>query len=220
MADTGELMTAIGKRDAAAVRAILRSDPGLANQRPAAGPSPLLMAAYVRDRDIADILRPHVTMDACEAAALGEVAILRALLDREPPLVNARSGDGWTPLHLAGFFGHGPAAELLLSRGADVAAISGGQERNTPLHAALAGADDHGVVMALLALGADPNAVAANGYRPIHVAASRGDDEMVRLLIEHGADPRAAMGDGKTAADIASDRGHEGTAALLRRYTS
>ena len=52
--------------------------------------------------------------------------------------MNAFSDDGWTPLHLAAFFGHPKIAELLLAHAADVAARSRNANGNTPLHAALA----------------------------------------------------------------------------------
>ena len=45
------------------------------------------------------------------------------------------------------------------------------------------------IVKALLELGADPNLMDPNGARPIHVARSRGHDDVAELLLERGADP-------------------------------
>jgi ankyrin repeat protein len=210
-----DLQTAIRERDADRVREILAAQPDLAGQRPPTGPSALLLASYMGGGKIADLLRNRVEMDACEATALGALEELRRLLDEHPARANARSGDGWTPLHLAGFFGRREVAELLLARGASLTAISGGAEKNQPLHAALAGACDAGIVRSLVAHGADVNAAGAAGYTPLHVAASRGNEEMVRFLVASGALVDAKMEDGKTAADLAAVRGHPGVAALL-----
>jgi ankyrin repeat protein len=210
-----ELETAIRGKDAARVREILAAQPDLAGRRPPDRPSPLLFAAYLGGGEIAEALRSRVAPDTCEAAALGAPDELRKLLDEHPARANARSGDGWTPLHLAGFFGRREVAELLLARGASLTAISGGAEKNQPLHAALAGACDGTIVRALVAHGADVNAAAAAGYTPLHVAASRGNAELVRFLVESGAKAGARMDDGKTPADVARDRGHPEVAELL-----
>lgn len=42
--------------------------------------------------------------------------------------------NGWTPLHLASYFGHRPVVEYLLSRNADVNAVN--ENGDTPLHKA------------------------------------------------------------------------------------
>ena len=210
-----DLQTAIREKNAARVREILAAAPELPGARPPAGPSALLLAAYMGGGEIADLIRSRVAMDACEAAALGAMDELTTLLDQHPARTNARSGDGWTPLHLAGFFGRREIAELLLKRGASLAAISGGAEKNQPLHAALAGACDPAIVRALVAHGADVNAAAAANYTPLHIAASRGNEELVRFLVESGARIDAKMDGGKTPADLARDRGHPETAKLL-----
>ena len=214
-----DLQTAIRARDAARVREILAEQPDLAASRPHAGPSALLLACYMGGGEIAELIRSRAAPDACEATALGDVAALTRLLDEHPARANARSGDGWTPLHLAGFFGRREVAELLLARGASLTSISGGAEKNTPLHAALAGACDAAIVRALVAHGADVNAAGANGYTPLHVAASRGNVELIRFLVESGARAGARMDDGKTAADLARERGHAEAARLLDELT-
>jgi ankyrin repeat protein len=220
MPTAADLLTAIREKHAERVRELLAAAPDLAGTRPPTGPSALLLATYMGGGDIVELLRARVTLDVCEAAALGDADALRRLLDEHPARANARSGDGWTPLHLAGFFGRREAAELLLERGASLTAISGGAEKNQPLHAALAGAGDAAIVRAMVAHGADVNAAAASGYTPLHVAASRGDAELVRSLVQAGARPGARMDDGKTPADLARDRGHPETAALLESLPS
>ena len=53
-------------------------------------------------------------------------------------------------------------------------------------------------------LGADVNARDANGFTPLHWAASRGDNEMIRYLVEKGADVMAVARSGQTTVDMAN----------------
>lgn len=52
--------------------------------------------------------------------------------------------------------------------------------------------------------GADVNLRDANGYTPLHHAASRGDNAMIRYLVERGADVTAVSRSGQTTADMAN----------------
>jgi ankyrin repeat protein len=52
--------------------------------------------------------------------------------------------------------------------------------------------------------GADVNARDANGFTPLHWAASRGDNEMIHYLVERGADVTAVSRRGHTTADMAN----------------
>jgi ankyrin repeat protein len=103
--------------------------------------------------------------------------------------VNAYSHDGWTPLHLASFFGHEEVAKILLARGADVNARSRSTrfaKENTPLHAAAANRQV-GVAEVLIAHGADVNARDGGGFTPLALAAGGKNDVLVVILLEKGA---------------------------------
>ena len=52
-----------------------------------------------------------------DAAKTGDIAALRALLEKQPELVNARNNDGQTPLHVAAKSGHREMVGLLLEKG-------------------------------------------------------------------------------------------------------
>jgi uncharacterized protein len=53
-------------------------------------------------------------------------------------------------------------------------------------------------------LGADVNARDANGFSPLHWAASRGDNEVIRYLVGKGADATVVSRRGHTTADMAN----------------
>ena len=53
-------------------------------------------------------------------------------------------------------------------------------------------------------LGADVNARDANGFAPLHWAASRGDNEVILYLVEKGADATVVARTGQTTADMAN----------------
>jgi ankyrin repeat protein len=53
-------------------------------------------------------------------------------------------------------------------------------------------------------LGADVNARDANGFAPLHWAASRGDNEVILYLVERGADATVVSRRGHTTADMAN----------------
>ena len=44
-------------------------------------------------------------LDVYTAAAIGEALVVMREIDRDPALIESYSCDGWTPLHLAAFFG-------------------------------------------------------------------------------------------------------------------
>jgi uncharacterized protein len=200
------MIEAVKAGDADGLRAILQGEADAAGARDEGGDSPLLMALYHGRRDLAELMLAHGRQpDAFEAAAVGDADRLRAALDAEPGLVTRFANDGWTLLHLAGFFGHLDAVRLLLERGADANVFSINTMRNTPLHAALSGPLAVEGIRLLVQAGADVNARQHGGYTPMHSAANRGDFEILDLLLERGAEPDAAAEDGRRPIDFARE---------------
>jgi ankyrin repeat protein len=215
VARTDELFSAIQAMDVARVRVLLEEEPSLATARDGEGVSALLRARYILSRDVVEAIRPHVSeLDVFEAAAFGDVDRLAEVIDARP-VVDERSGDGFTPLHLAAYFGKDGAVRLLLDHGADPGVAGTGWMTGTALHSAVS-ARHPDVVATLLDRGADPNARQAGGWTPLHGAAHNGDLETTELLLAHGADPSAADDEGRTAEDQANERGDPGTVAAIR----
>jgi ankyrin repeat protein len=211
-----DLFAAIEAGDVERVRALLVEDPGLANARDATGVSALMRARYRFDRPVSDaLLAVDPDLDIFEASTLGYVDRLRERLEEDPARAMAYSPDGFTPLHLAAFFGKPEVARILLDAGASVAAYTTNDLANQPLHAAAAGRQIE-VSRELVAAGADVNATQHGGYTPLHEAAQHGDVELAELLLSAGADPAIALPDGTTPADLAERAGHVDLARRLR----
>ncbi len=201
------LLTAIRLKDRDAITALLASDPLLVTSRATGGESLVLHACYTGAPELADLLHPGRPIDACEAAALGDVKALRAAIENDDDARVRRSTDGWTPLHLAAFFGHDDAVTLLIDHGAPLDAHSTNALRNSPMHAALAGATVPVLVRRLVFAGADVTARDAAGHTPLHLAASRGHEALCDLFIARGADVHARADDTSTPATLAVARG-------------
>ncbi len=209
------LLAAIRSHDPDVVAQMLSHVPGSRLLTGPSGESLVLHACYVGASSLAPTLLGSRALDVAEAAALGDVGALDAALAYDPDAISRRTADGWTPLHLACFFGKEDAAALLIDSGASLDALSTNATRNTPLHAAIAGACVHALVKRLVLAGSDVAALGEAGITPLHVAASRGDAPLCDLLIARGAKPHATMTDGTTPAQLATARGHTELAEKL-----
>jgi ankyrin repeat protein len=152
--------------------------------------SPILGALYRGERDVAERLRGEAgELDVFEAAALGDVERLSAILAADANAARAWSPDGFTALHYAAYFDGPEAAGVLIDHGADLEAVSTNEEfapEARPLHSAVA-AGRGDVVEVLLHAGADPNARQHGGFTPLMAAEQTGDLELAEVLIRHGA---------------------------------
>jgi ankyrin repeat protein len=166
--------------------------------------SPVLAALYQGKRDEAEALAGG-ELDVLEAAALGRLDVLRTHLEGDLEALNARTPEGFTPLHLAAFFGGGQAVRLLLAAGAPPDADADNERSVRPLHSAVA-ALDHDAVRALLEAGASVDVRQQGGYTPLLQAAHADDPELAQMLLGHGADRTLAADDGRDAAAMAGER--------------
>ena len=180
MADVEALIEAVKVGDIARVKAIVETTPALVSARLSSGESPVMAALYRGHLTIVDaLIAAGAEIDVFAAAALGRLQELRNTLDGTS--VNAYSYDGWTPLHLAAFFGRHDAAQVLLDAGADVTAVSQNSLANTPLHAATAGKHSD-VALLLYARGGDKAVTDVGGYTPLQIAEQNGLSSVVAAM--------------------------------------
>ena len=209
MTTTADVMRAIQTDDIASLQQILAVNRELAGAKDENGNSPLLIAAYYgRTAMVQAILECGVRPNIFEACAAGLTPVVESMLKENPRLVSERSHDGWTPLHLAAFFGRTEIVKMFLDAGASMLAKSSNNESNLPINAAAAGRRND-VVRLLVARGCPPDARASDeGYTALHLAANNGNVELVEFLMQSGADPSLKTGSGETAHDLAVKQGH------------
>jgi len=148
-----------------------------------------------------------------DAAAQGDVAVVRALLQANPDLAFSRDNNGLTPLHFAARNGHKDVAELLLANKAEVNAKT--NNGRTPLHEA-AEAGHKSVGELLLVNKADVKAKTYRGYTALHLAAFKGYLDVTELLLAYGANVNARNNLGYTPLQAAM--AHQDVADLLRQH--
>jgi ankyrin repeat protein len=181
MAEIEALIEAVKVGDVACVKAIVEAAPALASARLSTGESPVMAALYRGHHQVvAALVDAGAEIDIFAAAATGRLDDLRRGL-KDRGAVHAYAYDGWTPLHLAAFFGHVDAARALLQAGADVHAVSRNALTNTPLHAATAGKHS-GVALLLLDCGAKGDVSDAGSYTPLQIAAQNNMTAVVEAI--------------------------------------
>jgi ankyrin repeat protein len=215
-----EFFDAIRAGDRAKLSGMLAADPALLSAKDENGTGAFAAAKYSGRAEIAAmLLEKGVELDIFSACMAGAEERVVELAGRERGAAMSYSHDGWTPLHLACFFGHPAIAEALLVHGADVHARSRNAMHNTPLHAGAAGRSRE-VVRILLEHGADVNARQEAGWTALHAASQNGDVEMARLLIASGAEVHARAANNQNALDLALTKGHQAVVDLLDEYST
>jgi len=139
---------------------------------------------------------------------------IKALLAKDPTLVNARTPLGKRPLHYAVTYGKPELIEFLISKGADVNAAD--DTGLTPLHAAaMLGRVKEADL--LLKHGANIEARDEFGDTPLHIAALFGQSAMLELLAGAGANLHTTNNDSATPMEAAlKSRRKEAVATLDR----
>jgi ankyrin repeat protein len=215
VSDIATFFQAVQSGDARKVSVLLDADASLAGAKNEKGQSAVLLAAYTGRKEIRDLLLARgVVLELHEAAAAGQLARVKELVDKDPTLVEHFSPDGFPVFALAAVFGHREVAEYLFSKGADMNAVA----TNGTDYNALTGAVASGhtqIAGWLLKNGANANYRYGAGYSPLITAAANGHLEIVKMLLGHGADLHAKTDDGKTALSFAQERDHAAVAEFL-----
>jgi uncharacterized protein len=218
LSDIAAFFHAVQSGNASKVRALLDADASLAHAKNDKGQSAVLMAVYTGRNEIRDLLLAReAPLELHEAAAAGQLARVKQIVEEDPGLAKSFSPDGFPVFALPAVFGHLEVAEYLLGKGADVnAAATNGTGYNALTGAVASG---HTAIVAwLLANGADPNYRYGAGYSPLLTAAANGHLGIVSLLLASGADLQAKANDGKTAFRFAQERGHAEVTEVLRGH--
>jgi ankyrin repeat protein len=217
MTDVKNFQESVKKGDLGAVQAALADSPALLDATNQAGQSAFLLAMYYRQRQTADyLLSLGPKLDLFNACVAGQIGRVMDEVGANSALLEAQSSDGWTPLHLAAFFGHAGLANALIEQGAKVDARSANAMKNTPLHAAAAGGQVAAVEI-LLKRGADPNATQEGGWTALHAAAQAGNGPLVEMLLANGAHVNVRASNNQSPLDLALSKGHQEIADLLEQ---
>ena len=215
MTDLKSFQESVKKGDLSAVKSAVLEDPLLADTANEAGQTAYLLAKYYRQEETAAFLlefRPDLGF--FEACVAGQTNKVMSEIRENADLLEAHNADGWTPLHLAAFFGHPQLAQALIDEGASVDARSTNAMKNTPLHAAVAGGKVD-LAKLLLQHGANANARQEGGWTALHAAAQAGNRSLVETLIAGGADLQARAINNQSPLDLALLKGHGEIVMLL-----
>ena len=216
MSETQLFFDAIRAGDLAAVRTLLDQDVALLNGKNAQSQSPVLFSIYNRQKEVRDFLVSRgAVLELPEAAAAGDLARVKELIEKDAALARSYSPDGFPVVALAAVFGNFEIVKYLYARGADInAAATNGSGYNALTGAVTSGHTE--IVKWLLENGAEANYRYSNNYSPLLNAAANGHLEILKLLQAHGADLHAKTSDGKNALTYAEERKHAGVAEYLR----
>ncbi len=175
-----------------------------------------LFSLYRGRAKCVEVLAKRGRLSLYEAAASGDTARVEECLKAAPWAINSLSADGWTALHLAGFFGRDATVLRLLALGANPRQWGRAFDQNLALHAAASGGRIGKAAFAkLLAVTGDANLQTKQGVTALMSAAANGSGDFVDMLLAAGADPKLKMDNGKNAADFARERGHAELAKRL-----
>lgn len=126
--------------------------------------------------------------------------------------VNARDGEGWTPIYYAIRNNHPEVVEALITAGADLNVRD--MHGQPPLSLAVVYCDA-GTAEDLIKAGAEVNAEDSLQWTPLHNAALEGRLEMVSLLIWLGAEVNPRNSVGWTPLDLAVRHRHPAVIEIL-----
>lgn len=210
------LFQAISEGNLEKVKDFIEANPSSLTYLDSQGRSPLLISLYYRQNAITDyITSKNPPLSVHEAAALGNIPVLKNFYQKDKNRINAYSSDGFTPLGLACFFSRKSTVKWLLENGANPNIGSRNEMKVNPIHSAVA-ARSIGITKLLIEFGANVNVKQNGGWTPLHQAASHGQIEIIELLITSGADINLTSDDKRRAIDMAKEGGYKQVVKMLQ----
>ena len=157
---------------------------------------------------------PPLAIELTAAIRRADAGAIRELLSEKAEQLEARDGQGWTPLMHAALFADARCLRVLVDSGADVNAKN--QRNATALHYA---ATDLEKVRYLLKKGAQVNVASKFGNTPLILAARTKDSApIVRLLLNHKADVTARNRFAVDALMVAASSSNTKTVRILLKH--
>lgn len=134
--------------------------------------------------------------ELCAAAIAGNLEVIDRLLTDDPTLVDCQgqvredhrafmteqdAASGWTPLHLASYYGQPEAVRRLIAHGADVNSIAANSIAGTPVHTGTAGGQPT-CVKVILTHGPDLTLTDSAGLTALALAQANDAAEIISLI--------------------------------------
>ncbi|XP_053715593.1 transient receptor potential cation channel subfamily A member 1b [Synchiropus splendidus] len=142
-------------------------------------------------------------LNVIELAEKGDLALLESLVRRNTEVLSEKDECGASPLHHAAAGGHVTLIQFIISATESQQLNSCDDQGNVPLHWAVE-RNEAASCRALLDLGADPNILNKALLSPLHLAVSKGHNDLVELLLCYPATDHNLPGDlGNTAMILA-----------------
>ncbi|XP_046340859.2 putative ankyrin repeat protein RF_0381 [Haliotis rufescens] len=178
------------------VKYILKQDIVDINSDRTDGMTPLLLSAYLGERDVFDLLIGRGA-DISSVNDFGEnilhfscrgenVDIVKYVLKQNVVDINSRDNEGMTPVLLAAFWGERDAFDLLIGRGADTTVVN--ENGDNILHLSCKGGNLEIVKYVLKQDIVDIESRDNEGMTPVLLAAFWGERDAFDFLIGRGAD--------------------------------
>lgn len=211
-----EIIKAVKAGDTKKTKQLLHANPDLIHAMTERGESIILLAVYYGQKEIAQLLLSKATeLTIYEATAVGQIDQVKKALGHNPDHLHAFSADGWTPLHLAAFFGHDEIVEYLIQIGAKINIAAKNEMAVMPLHSALANRNIETAEI-LVSRGANVNAEQSTGWTPLHYAAAIGNVKIIENLLDAGANRNLRNNEGQMPLEVAKEKGHAVVVDLLK----
>ncbi|UII77320.1 ankyrin repeat domain-containing protein [Flagellimonas sp. HMM57] len=149
-----------------------------------------------------------------DASRNGETETVKALIAKNPDILNQKNPMGFTPLILAVYNDQEETAKVLIDEGADIDAFD--KSGNTALMGAIFKGFLNQVEL-LVASGANVNQQNYNHATALTFAATFGTAELAKILMEAGGDPNLKDNQGKTPLDHALFQGNGEVVRIFKK---